>query len=202
MLLVPLRTFRGRAYLSMLLLISFANVVLTLITAGNGLLSLMINTFFVFAYSYAFEIFSRAWLHQRIRNILFAAPGMVLVIFMGFAERLLDLVPAVFVTANIVLLLTVNKFWRIAARRPGCSARHQMVMRILAMMAGCPMVVHFVAGIAPQDNFLFAYEPWCSTQGLIIWLNILLFILASGLYFFNPAKRQVSKPIINKVFKI
>jgi hypothetical protein len=203
MLLVPSRALRNWSYLSILLLISLANIGLTFITAGNNLLSLVINSFFVFAYAFAFEIFSRAWLRQRFRNILFAAPGMVLVIFMGFAEILLDLVPTVFVPANIVLLVAVNKIWQISATRPGCSARQQMVMRTLAILACCPMVVHFTARIAPQDNFLFPYEPLCSTQELITGLNVLLFMLACGIYFFKPITRRVSKPMIDqKVFKV
>ena len=203
MLLVPVRMFRKSAYLSILLLVGFANIALTVITAENALLSMMINTFFVFAYSFAFEVFSRAWLRHRSRNILFAVPGMVLVIFMGFAEVLLDLVPAIFITANIVLLVAVNKFWQISARRPGCSARQQMIMRILAVMACCPMVMHFAARIAPQDNFLFPYESLCSTQELNIGLKILLLLLACGIYFFKPGTRQVSRPISDqKVFKI
>jgi hypothetical protein len=202
MLLVPSRTLRSWSYLSILLLIGLANIGITLITAGNNLLSLVINTFFVFAYAFAFEIFSRAWLRRRFRNILFAAPGMVLVIFMGFAEKLLDLVPALFVTSNIVLLVAVNKFWQISVARPGCSARQQMVMRTLAILACCPMVAHFAARIAPQDNFLFPYEPLCSTQMLIIGLNILLFMIACGIYFLKLG-RPMSKTIIDqKVFKI
>lgn len=200
LMLVPARSLRTWSYSGLLLLVGFVNMVLVWTYADDEKLSLLVNTFFLFSYAYVLGIYSRAWLRDfpmNSVNFVLAMGGMVLLIVIKFpADGFLTL-PVLTGLAIVLLVPAVVKIWTIKNNCESCSSRKQYYLRLAAATASCPAIIYVLTLVAPQDNFIFAYNPVLSISQTVAVVVTGMYVFTSVVYVRKSKARKITTRVVD-----